>query len=242
MWPRAWSNPAVMAALGYVGMYGVRTGPPLGPSECMVIADDKMDPEVTATDLLNECEHGPDSSAVLVTDSAAFAEKVLSALGPAARSLGEPRYGYVREALLKRGMIVLVESKEEAAAFVNAYAPEHLQIALGKDESMRVLGMIENAGEILLGRTTPFSAANYAMGITAVLPTGGSARRYSGLTCRDFLKSSTLGRLDPGALLGVCGIVSALGKAEGLPAHVKACQHRLARAPGTAKKDRKRKR
>ncbi len=227
--------PAINAAMGYVGIYGVRTGPPMGPSECMVIADESSDPAQVAADLLNECEHGPDSSAVLVTDSTALAEKVSREIAIAAGDLGEPRRSYVEEALSQRGMIVLVSSKREAAEFVNSYAPEHLQIALAKGESRRVLRKIRNAGEILLGQSTPFSAANYAMGITAVLPTGGSARAFSGLTARDFMKASSIGSLDRSALGDVCQIVSLLGEAEGLPAHVRACTGKLGLAPTKGK-------
>lgn len=228
--------PAINAAMGYVGIYGVRTGPPMGPSECMVIADGSSDPAQVAADLLNECEHGPDSSAVLVTDSNALAEQVSQEIAVAAGDLGEPRRSYVEKALSQRGMIVLVSSKREAAEFVNLYAPEHLQIALAKGESMRMLGKIRNAGEILIGQSTPFSAANYAMGITAVLPTGGSASAFSGVTARDYMKSSNIGALDRSALRGVCEIVSLLGEAEGLPAHVRACTRKLgsARSKGHA--------
>jgi len=202
----------------------------------MVIADGSSDPAQVAADLLNECEHGPDSSAVLVTDSNALAEQVSQEIAVAAGDLGEPRRSYVEEALSQRGMIVLVSSKREAAEFVNLYAPEHLQIALAKGESMRMLGKIRNAGEILIGQSTPFSAANYAMGITAVLPTGGSASAFSGVTARDYMKSSNIGALDRSALRGVCEIVSLLGEAEGLPAHVRACTRKLgsARSKGHA--------
>ncbi len=219
--------PAVMAAQGYVGIYGIRTGPPQGPSECMILADDSSDPAQVALDLLNECEHGPDSSAVLVTNSPTLAERAREALDRAVDGLVEPRRDYVRTALAGKGMVVLVGSEGEATDFINEYAPEHLQIALGRRKCVRMLAGIRNAGEILLGQSTPFSAANYAMGITAVLPTGGSARSFSGVTARDYIKSTTLGRLDPEALPGVCRIVEALGEAEGLPAHVQACLAKL---------------
>jgi histidinol dehydrogenase len=219
--------PAIAAAQGYVGIYGVRTGPPMGPSECMIVAGDASDPGEAAADLLNECEHGPDSSAVLVTDSPDLAKKVSAALASAVDELGEPRKGYVLTALEQNGMIVVTGSLEEAAAMVNSYAPEHLQIALDGEKGNRVLGMIENAGEILLGQSTPFSAANYALGITAVLPTGGSAKGFSGITAKDFLKTSSIGRVERDALPGVCDVVSALGEVEGFPAHVEACRRKI---------------
>ncbi len=223
--------PAIMAALGYVGIYGIRTGPLLGPSECMIVADRSSDPAQAAADLLNECEHGPDSSAVLVTDSRSLASRVKDEIGIMTGELPKPRDEYVSRALSRTGMIVLVEDLDQAADLVNRYAPEHLQISLPDDRCRDFLSRVHNAGEILLGQSTPFSAANYAMGITAVLPTGGSARAYSGITCRDFMKSSTIGRVRPRALPGICDIVSALGEAEGLPAHVQACLRKLGEKP-----------
>ncbi|MBU7004724.1 MAG: histidinol dehydrogenase [Theionarchaea archaeon] len=219
--------PAIVAALGYAGIYGIRTGPVLGPSECMIIADDSSDPMEVTADLLNECEHGPDSSCVLVTESDELASQVQAALSSIADNLPEPRRGFVREALPSTGMIVLVKGLEEAASMANEFAPEHLQIALEGERQSRLLGLITNAGEILLGQSTPFSAANYAMGITAVLPTGGSAKAFSGINARDFVKTSTLGGVRRDSLGRVCDIVSALGDAEGFPAHVDACRRKM---------------
>jgi len=219
--------PAIMAALGYAAIYGTRTGPSLGPSECMVIADETSDPGEVAADLLNECEHGPDSSCVLVTDSEALAREVIDALVSTADGLPEPRRGFVREALPRTGMIVLVKTLEDAASIANEFAPEHLQIALEGERQSHVLKLVENAGEILLGQSTPFSAANYAMGITAVLPTGGTAKAFSGINARDFVKASTLGSVERGSLEGICDIVSALGEVEGFPAHVEACRRKM---------------
>jgi histidinol dehydrogenase len=221
--------PAVMAALGYVGIYGTRTGPPMGPSECMIVADRDADPSQLAADLLNESEHGPDSSAVLVTDSRGLASRVVELLDRMAEGLPDPRDGYVRESLSAHGMAVVVDGWEQAAELVNSYAPEHLQISLGGEDAESFIRRVTNAGEILVGQATPFSAANYAMGITAVLPTGGSARGHSGITCRDFMKSSTIGKLDKEALPDICHTVEALGGAEGLPAHVEACKRKMSR-------------
>jgi histidinol dehydrogenase len=219
--------PAIMTALGYAGIYGTRTGPVLGPSECMIIADETSDPGEVAADLLNECEHGPDSSCILVTDSEALAREVRDALASITNELPDPRRSFVREALSKTGMIVLVKTLGDAASMANEYAPEHLQIALEGERLSRALELVDNAGEILLGQSTPFSAANYAMGITAVLPTGGTARAFSGINARDFVKTSTLGSVERGSLDRVCDIVSALGEVEGFPAHVEACRRKM---------------
>jgi len=219
--------PAINLAMGYVAMYGVRIGPPMGPSECVVLASDDSDPVQVAADLLNECEHGPDSSCVLVTDSHDLASKVSGEVNRRVESLPQPRKDYVRSALSSRGMIIVSSSLGEAARFVNRYAPEHLQIALPEDRCGEIMKLIRNAGEILFGQMTPFSAANYAMGTTAVLPTGGSAKGHSGITVRDFLKFSTTGALDEDGLKEIWPIVSALGELEGFPAHVDAARIKM---------------
>ncbi len=221
--------PAISVAMAYVGMYGIRTGPAMGPSECMIIADGEADADEAARDLLSECEHGPDSSGVLITDSSAFAELVRSRLPTIVEELPEPRRGYAAEAMGERGMIVLVDDLGQAADLANAYAPEHLQLAVEGEKQGRLLDAIRNAGEILLGQSTPFSGANYAMGITAVLPTGGWARAFSGIDVNSYLKASTLGRVDGEALPELCRIVRALGEAEGFPAHVGSCLRKLDR-------------
>jgi len=220
---------AISLAMGYVAMYGVRIGPPMGPSECMVLASEDSDPVQAAADLLNECEHGPDSSCVLVTESKDLASRVSQEVARRVDRLPQPRQDYAKSALSSRGMIVVSSSLEEAAGFVNRYAPEHLQIALPQDRCRKVLKLMRNAGEILLGQMTPFSAANYAMGTTAVLPTGGSARGHSGITVRDFLKFSTIGSIDEKGLEEIWPIVSTLGELEGFPAHVDAARLKMRR-------------
>jgi len=221
--------PAINLAMGYVAMFGVRIGPPMGPSECVVLASQDSDPVQVAADLLNECEHGPDSSCVLVTDSRDLARRVCEEVARRLENLPQPRRDYAGSSLSGRGMIVVTSSLEEAAGFVNRYAPEHLQIALAEDRCHEILELIRNAGEILIGQMTPFSAANYAMGTTAVLPTGGSARAYSGITVREFLRFSTMGALEEKGLEEVWPIVSALGELEGFPAHIDAARLKMER-------------
>jgi histidinol dehydrogenase len=125
---------------------------------------------------------------------------------------------------------VIVRDLEEAADVANLYAPEHLQVATADDEA--VLAQLEHAGEILLGQWTPFSAANYTLGVPASLPTGRYARVSSGITARAFVKSASIARASRSAFANVSESVLALAEHEGFPAHAAAVRVRLgAHAP-----------
>ena len=195
----------------------VDVGLPAGPSESIVLADAEADPKRAALDLIIEAEHGSDSSSYLVTPSRKLAEAVRKILPELLRQLPPQRAGFVREVLGGYGGIVITEDLEEALEFVNAYAPEHLQIACR--EPLDLLARIAHAGEILLGQNTPFSVANYAAGCNNVLPTGGWARTASPLSVRDFLKSSSVVYVTQAGLEGLRGPVTALARYEGFPAH-----------------------
>ncbi|MCK5197784.1 MAG: histidinol dehydrogenase, partial [Spirochaetales bacterium] len=151
-------------------LYGtVDVGLPAGPSESVILADGNADPWKLALDLLVEAEHGSDSSAVLVTTSTDLAEKTANYIEELIANLTEPRRTFVSDVFKGYGAIFLVDSIEEGAELVNAFAPEHLQ--LKTNEPFSTLSLIKNAGEILLGENIPFSAANYVTGVNAVLPT-----------------------------------------------------------------------
>ncbi|MBN2510310.1 MAG: histidinol dehydrogenase [Spirochaetales bacterium] len=168
----------------------VDIGLPAGPSESMIIADDGADPRKIVIDLLTEAEHGSDSSAVLVTTSRSLAEKTVKALPGEIEQLPEPRKTFVRDVFQGYGAVVLVDDMDELASLVNEFAPEHLMIQC--KEPFDVLSLIRNAGEIILGENTPFSAANYLTGANAVLPTGGKAKTFSAVSVRDFIKYSSV--------------------------------------------------
>jgi histidinol dehydrogenase len=121
---------------------------------------------------------------------------------------------------------VLVRDLDEAVDVANLYAPEHLQIATEDDEA--VLAQLEHAGEILLGQWTPFSAANYTLGVPASLPTGRYARVSSGITARAFVKTASIARASEAAFRNVSESVLALAEHEGFPAHAAAVRVRLA--------------
>jgi histidinol dehydrogenase len=202
----------------------VDVGLPAGPSESMIIADAMADPYRLALDLLIEAEHGPDSQALLVTDSRAIAEAVSRLLPGLVGELPEPRAGYVAKVLQNYGGILLAADMAEAAAIVDAVAPEHLQVATA--EPLQTLSLVHNAGEILLGQNTPFSLANYAIGANAVLPTGGKARTCSALSVRDFMKFSSVASLTSAGCDALTGPAITLADYEGFPAHAKALRER----------------
>lgn len=199
-------------------LYGtVDVGLPAGPSESIVLADEHTDPKLAAIDLLIEAEHGSDSAALLVTHSEAVALKASQYASEYIQQLPDWRREFCEQGLAAYGGIILTSSLEESIAFVNDYAPEHLEV-LVKDP-FAVVGQIKNAGEILLGAYTPSSAATYAIGVNAVLPTGGFARSYSAVSVYDFLKRSTLAYLTAEGFGKLKQTTTTLAEYEGFPAH-----------------------
>ncbi|MGB8313982.1 MAG: histidinol dehydrogenase, partial [Aestuariivirga sp.] len=169
----------------------IDVGTPAGPSELIVLADDTIDGRLAALDLLIESEHGPDSSAYLVTWSRRVAEEALAAIPEYWKAMGAQRAGFSSTVLSGPiGGIVLAGSEEEAIAFVNDYAPEHLEV-LAK-EPFQYLGRLEHAGEILLGEHSPTTLGNYVLGPNHVLPTSGWARTASPVSVFDFMKRTSI--------------------------------------------------
>lgn len=172
----------------------IDTGLPAGPSESLILADDTTSGQLAALDLIIESEHGPDSSAFLVTWSREVAEAARAAIPEYWKQMGELRVGFSSTVLGgKNGGIVLARTPEEAYAFINDYAPEHLQVI--SKAPLEHLAHIRNAGEILLGEYAAGSIANYMMGPNCVLPTSGWARSHSALGVRDYMKFSTVGQM-----------------------------------------------
>ena len=198
----------------------VTVGLPAGPSEAVILADETADPWRLALDLLIEAEHGPDSSALLVTHSREVAEKAAVTITRLVTELPEPRRGFVEAVLSGYGGIILSSNLGESIAIVNQYAPEHLQIRTR--DPWEMLSQIEHAGEILLGENTPFSLANYAAGPNAVLPTGGKARTWSSVSVRDFVKYSSVIYATKKGLDTLGGAAARLADYEGFPSHERA--------------------
>jgi histidinol dehydrogenase len=206
--------------------FGTATMMALGPTESLVIADDSADPMRLAADLLIEAEHGTDSCTLLVTPSAALIEAVDAELVVQIAELPPARREAAAASLGVNGGAVRVDDLESAAAVANAFAPEHLQLAVRPAAEADVVAMIQHAGEILLGQDTPFSAANFLIGCPASLPTNGFARVSSGITVEAFLKRTAIARADQAALRKLSPSIITLADVEGFPAHAAAIRRR----------------
>ena len=222
-------SPPVACAQVEMQRYGVATMMILGPTESVVIADEPADPHFTAADLLNEAEHGTDSAVLLVTASGAFADAVDRELAAQLATLPTARAEAARAALGPNGGCVFVANLAEAAEVVNRWAPEHLQVAVAADSEAALLELLVNAGEILIGQNTLFSAGNFVIGCPASLPTGGFAHVSSGITADAFLKRTAVARADARALTRMTPTIMAMCAHEGFPAHANAAGVRLAR-------------
>jgi histidinol dehydrogenase len=216
-------SPAVTAAQVQVQAYGCSTVMLFGPSESLTIADGSADPRLLAADLLNEAEHGLDSAAILVTDAEDLVEAVQVEIARQLDGLPEWRRAFAVSAISQFGGAILVRNLDEAVAFANDYAPEHLLVATREPEPLAA--RLEHAGEILLA-DTPFAAANFALGVPATLPTGGFARTSSGVTARTFTKTSSVARTSREALARLAPGIIALAEHEGFPAHAAAIRIR----------------
>jgi histidinol dehydrogenase len=211
-------NPVVAAVQAATAAYGARPLVTLGPTESIVLADETADPDRLALDLLNEAEHGADSAVILLATDAALADRVVRRLDGHLGALPELRRTYARQALTDLGGVFLVGSLDEGLAWINRYAPEHLQLAVR--DPFAVAARVHHAGEILAGQHTPFSVANYAIGVPAALPTGGAGFAASGVTVLSFLKATSIASLTADGLRVLGPVAVRLGQHEGFPAHV----------------------
>lgn len=195
-----------------------------GTTEILVIADDSADPHFVAADLISQAEHDEAAASVLVTDSPAFAERVIAAIAERA-----PRTHHaerVAEALAgQQSAIIIVDDLATAVRVSNAYGPEHLEIQTAHDDD--VLAGITDAGAIFVGSYTPVSLGDYLAGSNHVLPTGGTARFAAGLGAHTFLRPQQIITYDRDALAASEAPLLALARAEGLPAHGEAVTARF---------------
>jgi histidinol dehydrogenase len=219
-------SPPVACAQVEMQRHGVATMMILGPTESLVIADGTADPRWVAADLLNEAEHGTDSTVLLVTTSAALADAVDVELAAQSSELPEVRRAAAAAALGVNGGCVLVADLDEAAEVANRWAPEHLQIVVDERDESGLLDALVNAGEILIGAHTPFSAGNFVLGCPASLPTGGFAHVSSGVTADTFRKRTAVARADAAALHRLAPTILAMSEHEGFPAHANAIHRR----------------
>ena len=207
-----------MVSGDYVGIDSI-----MGPSEVLIIANDKANPTWVAADMLSQAEHGMDSRAIALTDSEALAREVLQELQKQLKKLSR---GYeAQKSLLDLGAIVAVNDTTEVINLANDLASEHLQIQCGK-ESRKVADKIENAGAIFIGDYSPVAVGDYWAGPSHTLPTEKRAKFSSGLTSNDFVKSTSIIEYDKQKLAQSAEDIIRLAETEGLDAHAKSIKIR----------------
>ncbi|WP_334022327.1 histidinol dehydrogenase [Alteromonas sp. S015] len=195
---------------------------PAGPSEVLVLADEFANPEFVAADLLSQAEHGPDSQAILVSNSAKLIEEAKAAVE---RQLATLSRAEIARPAMKNARYILADSIEQAIKASNAYAAEHLIVQI--ENARDYLPKIKYAGSIFLGPWSPESAGDYASGTNHVLPTYGYAKNYSSLGLLDFMRRYTIQELSADGMRNLGPAIMALAAAEGLDAHEQAVALRM---------------
>ena len=193
---------------------------PAGPSELLVIADAAATPEVIAREVIAQAEHDPRAIVVVVVVGDAAVALIEGAIASAV--LSAKRNEIVLESLNARGAVVVVDSLDEAVALANDFAPEHLMIATERPEEL--LPAIRNAGTVFLGEASSVTFGDYLTGANHVLPTGGLARSYSGLSTLDFIRWTTYQSIDVSGAAALAADVGEFAEAEGLYAHAAAAR------------------
>ena len=194
-----------------------------GPTEVLVVADKSATATWVAADLISQAEHEEDASAILVTTVKAMATRVNTALERQISELGREKIA--RAALKKNGAIFVVKDMDQAMELANAYAPEHMVLAV--DSADTLMKKVENAGTVFLGHYSPVAVGDYLAGPNHVLPTGGTARFFSPLGIDDFLKRTAFVRFEPPKLRELGADVIRLSEMEGFTGHGNSVELRL---------------
>lgn len=194
-----------------------------GPSEVLILADTSADPRYIAVDLVAQAEHDSSSASVLVTASERLAKAVSKEVEPVLEST--PRRRTAAKALQKYGYAVVTKSLKKAIEFANEYAPEHLQIIVR--DPRKALKNVENAGAIFLGPYSPTTAGDFAVGPSHILPTGGDASRYDGISVHDFIRLPSVQNISKKGLKRLSPVLERLAEIEGLPAHARSVRERF---------------
>lgn len=215
-------NQYVNCAKQLVQMDGVAIDMPAGPSEVCVMADNTCQPRFVAADILSQAEHGRDSQVLLICNDPEIAKNVLAEVEKQLQDL--PRKNMALDAINNSHAVVL-KTTDEMIALANAFAPEHLIIAMEYAE--KIADEITNAGSVFLGNYSPESAGDYASGTNHVLPTNLFARAYSGVSVDSFVKKITYQQITKDGLMRIGGAVELMAAAEGLDAHKNAISIRL---------------
>ena len=201
---------------------GVAIDMPAGPSEVAILADETCVPAFVAADLLAQAEHGADSQVLLFSDSEQVIDATLIEIERQIETLSRKK---VAAAALANSSAVLVSTIDRAMDILNDYAPEHLIIAAADSE--RLAGKVISAGSVFIGNYSCESAGDYASGTNHTLPTGGSARAYSGVSVASFMKTITYQKLTQDGIVELGPTIEVLANAEGLDAHRNAVTIRL---------------
>ncbi len=220
----AWVEEAKRQATQRPG--GIAIDMPAGPSEVLVIADADANPAFVAADLLSQAEHGPDSQALLLTDSPDLLDAVARQIDAQLPEL--PRAEIAAQAL-QHSLLIRVEDIAQAIDVSNRHAPEHLILSVRQPRAW--LDRVSNAGSIFLGEYTPEALGDYCSGSNHVLPTGGAARAWSGLSVASFQKVISVQHASREGLAAVGPCAAILARAEGLQAHARAVELRLEALP-----------
>ena len=215
-------NQYVTAAKQLVQQNGVAIDMPAGPSEVCVWADENAIPSFVAADLLSQAEHGPDSQVILVANNIEIVGAIQNEIDLQLTTL--PRKDFAAKALANSKAIVL-SNQEHAIDLINAYAPEHLILAV--DNALQIADKIINAGSVFIGNYSPESVGDYASGTNHTLPTNGHAKAYSGVSLDSFVKKITFQQLTERGLMNIAPTVIEMAEAEGLQAHSNAVSVRL---------------
>jgi len=199
----------------------IATDSPAGPSELLVLADPSTDPHLVAREVVAQAEHDPRAAIVILLVGefpSAYSDRVLVALDrEVART---PRLDIVSAALSERGALLTAPTIDAAITFANEWAPEHLLLAVSNAEA--AAARARNAGTICVGTSTSVVFGDYLTGANHVLPTGGSARSYDGLSTLDYVRWTTIQRVAADAAVRLATDTAILAEAEGLPAHATA--------------------
>jgi len=198
----------------------VATDAPAGPSELLVIADGSADPELVAREMLAQAEHDSDACVVCVTVDGASPDAIERSLR--AQLIDQPRAMIITSALAARGALLTAASIDDVLDFAERYAPEHLLLAVHNPEAL--LPRVRNAGTVFLGASASVTFGDYMTGANHVLPTGGLARCYSGLSTLDFVRWTTYQRVLPAAARRLASDVAVFAEAESLTAHADAAR------------------
>ena len=215
-------NQYVTAAKQLVQKNGIAIDMPAGPSEVCVWADENAIPSFVAADLLSQAEHGPDSQVVLVTNDKAILAAIQIEID--LQLIALPRKDIAVKALANSKAIIL-SNQDQAIDLINAYAPEHLILAV--DNALQIADKIINAGSVFIGNYSPESVGDYASGTNHTLPTNGHANAYSGVSLDSFVKKITFQQLTERGLMNIAPTVIEMAEAEGLQAHSNAVSIRL---------------